>query len=224
MCGRFSLSLPIPGLLEFLEVAWDDFTPRFNIAPTQEISIVRLDPEGRKELTPVQWGLVPAWAEAPPKSPLINARCETVRAKPSFRDAFRQRRCLIPATGFFEWLKKESRKRLPYHITYRDGSPMLFAGIWDRWKDPEDPERTIESCAIITCDACPEIEPLHDRMPVLIPKGSSELWLYGDPESAASLMVPCPGRDLLLTPANPVMNSGAVEGPECLQVGQGELF
>jgi putative SOS response-associated peptidase YedK len=222
MCGRFSLSFSRQDLLEYLGLEGIEFTPRFNIAPTQDILIIRTDSEERKEITNVHWGLIPAWADTLPKSPLINARCETVGTKPSFRKAFHHRRCLVPATGFYEW-KKEGRKRLPFHITYPDGSPMLFAGIWDRWKNPKDPKQVIESCAIITCDACPVIEPLHNRMPVLITKESSDLWLHGNMEQAGSLLVPFSGQ-LQLNPANPVMNSGTVEGPECLQAKQVELF
>jgi putative SOS response-associated peptidase YedK len=204
MCGRFSLTFPIQELLDCLEVEWHKLGPRFNIAPTQDIPILRLDPKDKIELVQVHWGLIPAWADQLPKPPLINACCETVMIKPSFRCAFRHRRCLVPATGFYEW-KKEGRKRFPFHITYHDGSPMLFAGIWDRWNNPSDANQIIESCAIITCDASPEVEPLHHRMPVLIQKESSDLWLSGDPESAEPLMVPYAMGNLRLTPANPVV-------------------
>lgn len=226
VCGRFSLILPIEDLLAFLGAEGADvMPPRFNIAPTQEILILRDGPDGKKELAPVRWGLLPSWAkDFPSGAPLINARCETVATKPSFRDAFRSRRCLVPASGFYEW-KKEGRKRLPFHITHRDGRPMLFAGLWEHWQDPADPKRTVDSCAIITCQACPEVRPLHDRMPVIVPASSCEDWLRGDTELASSLLVPCSCGDLLLIPANPIMNSGEVEGPECLQKEkQEELF
>jgi putative SOS response-associated peptidase YedK len=225
MCGRFSLTLPIQELLEFLGAEKAEIVePRFNIAPTQEIFILREGRESRRQLAPVRWGLIPSWSKEPPSgAPLINARCETVATKPSFRDSFLSRRCLVPATGFYEW-KKEGRKRLPFHITYRDGKPMLFAGIWDRWQNPQQPKQIIDSCAILTCAACLEIQPLHNRMPVLIPAGSCDLWLHGESDEIAPLLVPYPCQDLLLTPANPVMNSGIVEGPDCLHPPQEELF
>lgn len=195
MCGRFSLTLPVEAMGRLFGFAPDDalaLTPRYNIAPSQGIAIVRRrDETNTRELAVVQWGFVPAWARDPAsmRQP-INARGETVEAKPMFRDAWRHRRCLVPADGFYEW-KKAAGGKQPYRIQRADGAPFAFAGLWDRWKGKDG--RTIESCVIITTAANETIRAVHDRMPVMLDIGRFGPWLEGSPVEASDLIGPWQG-------------------------------
>jgi len=199
MCGRFTLRTPLSVLIEQFELPAESqrllFDPRYNIAPTQEVLAIRQRRESaRRELVPMRWGLVPAWSKAPTSGrPLINARADTLANKPTFRTAYRRRRCLIPADGFYEWHKVGSRKQ-PYLIHQRDNRPFAFAGLWEHWeKGP-----IIESCTIITTDANAALRELHDRMPVVISPGDYERWLdpaIDDPAELQHLLAPC-GEDV----------------------------
>lgn len=167
MCGRFT-SLLSPELLEHLfgVQAPQDYPPRYNIAPTQHIWIIRETTSNGRYLSMARWGLVPHWAkDLSIGNRMINTRCETVHEKPAFRQAIRARRCIIPASGFFEWAATPEGKS-PHYVTMRDGSPLAFAGIWDSWKTPEG--ETLETCAILTTTANSLIAKLHDRMPVIL--------------------------------------------------------
>lgn len=195
MCGRYSLSISpetIAALFNFYPNV-ETIAPRFNIAPTQTAPIVRLDRDGRPELVPLRWGLVPRWAkDLASGSRMINARSETVAEKPAFRDAFRKRRCLVPATGFFEWQKLEARNKQPYYIHHHDDQPLVMAGLWESWK-PTDELAAIETFTILTTEANLTMQFLHDRMPVFLQQDQFSDWLRCDSidnQSAGVLMQP----------------------------------
>lgn len=152
-----------------------DFSPRYNIPPGTDIPVIQIDGEGHRVLRMLRWGLVPSWAKDPSiGARLNNARGETVAEKPSFRSAFRYRRCLVPASGFFEWAKTGQTKQ-PYYISLRSGEPMAMAGVWESWKNPEGP--TLHTVCIITTSANELMEPIHDRMPVIISLDHWQDWL-----------------------------------------------
>lgn len=197
MCGRYVLSAPGEVLAELFELpAPVELAARYNIAPTQAVPIVRAAGESVRELAFAQWGLVPHWAkERAIGNRLINARGETLAEKPSYRDAFKRRRCLIPATGFYEWKKVEGGKQ-PYLLRLRDGAPFGFAGLWSAWRDRESGE-TLESCAIVTTSPNPLAATVHDRMPVILPRERHALWLdsgTADPEALSPCSCPIPRR------------------------------
>ena len=179
MCGRYRLSRHKQVLLERFGLDDDpdlDWSPRYNIAPAQLVPAIRQDPSApRRQLSLIRWGLIPFWAKDPKIGyTLINARAETALAKPAFRDAMKKRRCLIPADGFYEWQKTTSGKQ-PYCFTVGDNDLFAFAGIWERWKDPEG--KLIETCSILTTSPNGLCREVHDRMPVILPPDSYDLWL-----------------------------------------------
>jgi putative SOS response-associated peptidase YedK len=193
MCGRYLItSSPeaIRRLFGYKEQP--NFPPRYNVAPTQPIPVVRLH-EGERGFALVRWGLIPAWVKDPRAfSLLINARSDAVLDKPAFRNAMRRRRCLVPADGFYDW-KAEGGRRRPYAVLPRDRQPVAFAGLWETWTGPNGEE--METAAIITCDANRTLRPLHDRMPVVIPREAFDLWLdcrNVDANTAAALLVSPP--------------------------------
>lgn len=217
MCGRYSLSSAAQLVREtfVVEESTVEVEPRWNIAPTQDAPVVRLGPTGRRRLDLLRWGLIPEKADSPGAGP-INARSETASTTAAFRDAFRARRCLIPANGFYEWLKLEG-SRHPFHIRAPHGLPMAFAGLWGRWKAPGRPG--VESFAILTCPPIDLIRPLHDRMPVILPPETWDAWL--DPRSVKpelqALLVPWHGDELESVPVSPFVNRTEHEGPECVR-------
>ena len=161
---------------------------RFNIAPTQDSPVVRATPEGTREVGMLRWGLVPSWAkDVKVGAQMINARSETLAEKPAFRNAFRQRRCLVPATGFFEWQGEPGRKQ-PWAITVPGRPLFAFAGLWERWKAPDG--GAVETFTIVTTDANEAIAPIHDRMPVILPEEAYDTWLLGKPEELGALLKP----------------------------------
>jgi putative SOS response-associated peptidase YedK len=155
----------------------DNLQPRYNIAPTQEVLIVRLSAHGRREAVRLRWGLVPSWAKDTTRAArCINARAETVDTLPTFRDAFMKRRCLVLASGFYEWRKVSAKEKQPHYITARDDKPMAFAGLWERWT-PKDGGQPVETFAIITTAANALLSPLHDRMPAILDEAKQTIWL-----------------------------------------------
>ncbi|MGF1546734.1 MAG: SOS response-associated peptidase [Thiotrichales bacterium] len=178
MCGRYNIATSSDALIVFFEierllVAPEQLQPRFNVAPSQQVPVIRLGAAGR-ELTLMRWGLLPAWAkEDKTEFNLINARAETVAERPAFRTAFKSRRCLIPATGFYEWQVLPGGKQ-PHNIRRPDGGLFAFAGLWDRWHRDD---RTIESCTIIVGSANPRVAPIHARMPVILAPAEFPQWL-----------------------------------------------
>lgn len=176
MCGRFTLNETPKKLTEYFGLSGDlDFSFSWNIAPTALINSIVADENENRHLKLMHWGLIPSWAKDKTiGNKLINARGETVSSKPSFRNAFKRRRCLIPASGFYEW-KAENGIKQPWYISLKSGEPMAFAGLWETWT-PKDGEQ-IESCCIITTQANSFMEPIHDRMPVILNPDKWALWL-----------------------------------------------
>ena len=216
MCGRFTLRTPAALVARQFELPFaPDLQARYNIAPRQPVAAVRLDPKGQRELVFLRWGLVPAWADDPTIGyKMINARGETAATKPSFRQAFRTRRCLIPADGFYEW-RKSGRLKQPYHITLGADELFAFAGLWERWQRNGEP---LETCTLLTTTANDELKPIHDRMPVILRPDAYAAWL--DPQAAAdalaALIQPLPSGLLKLRPVSSFVNSPGHEGPQCL--------
>ena len=177
MCGRFALRSPAKTIAAAFQVEEvPAVEARYNIAPTQKILAVRQGADGR-EAEWLKWGLIPSWAkDADSAARLINARSETVAEKPSFREAFKRRRCIIPADGFYEWQRAGGRK-LPFFFQMKDERPFGFAGLWERWQG-EGP--VVESCAILTTAANEVLRPVHDRMPVILHPDDYELWMGVD--------------------------------------------
>jgi len=194
MCGRFTMKASPAALQEvfpLLEIP--EFPPRGNICPTQTVAAVRNESQGEAHFVNLRWGLVPFWADdIKIGARLINARRETVADKPAFRTAFRKRRCLIVADGFYEW-QTINRKKQPYHFGRRDSKPFAFAGLWDRWDKGETP---IESCTIITTEANELVRPLHERMPVILHFQDFDRWLdtNEDPKMLQALLQPLPAE------------------------------
>jgi putative SOS response-associated peptidase YedK len=206
MCGRFTLRTKREELAEQFGIPVAEIPPRYNIARTQEVLAVRAAGAGR---------LIPSWAKDKSiGAKLINARGDTVADKPTFRSAFKSRRCLIPADGFFEWQKTGSKKQ-PYYVTLRNGGPFAFAGLWERWHGDEG---DVQSCSIVTTDANKLMRPLHDRMPV-IPKDYAA-WLDQTPrpkEELLSLLRPFPNEAMQAVPVSTTVNNPRNQGPGCIE-------
>jgi putative SOS response-associated peptidase YedK len=193
MCGRFVITSAPEALRKLLGYKEQpNFPPRYNIAPTQPIPVVRLD-QGERHFTLMRWGLIPSWVKDPKQfALLINARLEGIAEKPSFRAAMKRRRCLIPADGFYEWQKRGKTKQ-PYFIRARNRAPFAFAGLWETWADSDGGE--IETAAIVTCAANKTLAPVHERMPVIVPPEHYDAWLDSDKneaKQAAALIGPAP--------------------------------
>ena len=217
MCGRFTLAAPAEQVAaQFQLPATPELSARYNIAPTQQVLGVRAA-DGGREATFFRWGLVPSWAkDLSVGSRMINARAETVAEKPSFRAALRQRRCLIPADGFYEWQAREGGKQ-PYHITMADGGLFAMAGLYERWKSPEG--SWLESCTILTTEANELMRSLHDRMPVILPPEHYDLWLdpgLHDAGPLEALLVPYPAEQMAAAPVSRGVNHVGNDGPELL--------
>ena len=218
MCGRFNLITNGDALVDFFQLEQGlELTPRYNIAPSQTVPVVRNEGSGR-HLALHRWGLVPAWAKDPKTGyRMINARAETVAEKPAFRTAFRRRRCLIPATGFYEWKAVQGGKQ-PYHIRISEGRLFAFAGLWERWTNPEG--GILESCTIIVTSANEAVSPIHDRMPVIPDPADYVLWLdpdVDDPVELLPLLRPCPAHWLESYPVTKAMGNPGYDGPECIE-------
>ena len=192
MCGRVVQKTPlgeIRGLFETVNPI-PNMAATYNAAPTQNIAVVRLDRDGRRSLDLLRWGLIPSWAKDRSIGPrLINAMAETVASKPAFRDAFRHRRCLVPVDFFYEWQKSGSGKqpKQPYAIGLANGAPMALAGLWERWNDPEE-GAVLHSFTVITGPPNELVAPIHNRMPVILPRESWRSWLGEDRTEAGDLL------------------------------------
>ncbi|MBP2673320.1 MAG: hypothetical protein H6Q84_160 [Deltaproteobacteria bacterium] len=225
MCGRFTLFASMPVLSKMFDAPGSgDLAPRYNIAPSQTILAVRVSPAtGLRDFLRARWGLVPSWSKDPSiGNRLINARSETVHVKPAFRSAFRDRRCLIPASGFFEWRRIDGRKQ-PYFIRMRDGSPFALAGLWEPGKEPEDP---VGTCAILTTESNSVVSPLHDRMPVIVGPDRYEQWLApgaGSPDSLKPLLAPWPPGGMEAWPVGPRVNNPRIDDEECVALFRGTV-
>lgn len=215
MCGRYSLSADSEVIASVFGLEHvDPIAPRFNIAPTQDVPVVRVvEDDPVRTLAMLHWGLIPGWSEDPSiGSRMINARSETVAEKPSFRTAFRKRRCLVLADGFYEWMRIGGGKQ-PFLIRRSDGHPFAFAGLWERWTKGSEP---IDSCTILTTEANEVMRPIHDRMPVILDPQDYGLWL--DPrvvseETLRPLLAPAPSGDIIAFPVSKRVNSPANDDP-----------
>ena len=188
MCGRYRLSRRKQLVEEHFDTVSDepDWTPRYNIAPTQPVPVIRQNPkEPRRELSLMRWGFIPSWAkDSSIAAQMINARSETAATKPAFRDPLTSRRCLIPADGFYEW-KRTGKAKQPYCFEVNDGELFAFAGLWDRWKDPTG--QWIKSCSILTTTPNAVTARVHDRMPVILDRADHDLWLDPGMTNVASV-------------------------------------
>src|SRR5580693_2799236 len=218
MCGRYVIiSTPeaIRALFGYREQP--NFPPRYNIAPTQPVPIVRLH-QGKRQFALVRWGLLPAWVKDPKKFSLVHvARSESVNEKPAFRNAMKRRRCLVPADGFYEWSEFGERKR-PFFIRARARGPIAFAGLWETWEGPNGEE--VETVAIITTPANRMLSTIAERMPAILPPDAFDLWLdcaAVDAETAAAFLVPAPEALLEAYPVSTAVNRTANDGPELTQ-------
>jgi putative SOS response-associated peptidase YedK len=218
MCGRYTLHTDLERLIEQFELfRAAEIKPRYNISPSQMVPVIRPTDQGR-ELALLRWGLVPHWAkEEKTGYSMINARAETVTEKPAFRSAFRRRRCLIPADGFYEW-KKLERAKQPFHIRMRGGEPFAFAGLWEHWQGGEG--KTIESCSIIVTTANDLMRPIHDRMPAILDRENYGTWLdpdFTDAERLKALLAPYPSERMESYPVSAAVNSPKNEVAGCVE-------
>jgi putative SOS response-associated peptidase YedK len=197
------------------------FTPRFNIAPTQPVPVVRCSPENRdseREFVWLRWGLIPSWAKDPAiGNRMINARAETVAQKPSYRAAFRRRRCLVVADGFYEW-QRAGRQKQPYFIRMRDDRPFAFAGLWEAWEGAD--HSALETCTLLTTEPNELMQPIHNRMPVILAADAYEQWL--DPagqeaDSLSRLLGPYPPDEMVAYPVSTYVNSPTHDGARCIE-------
>jgi len=230
MCGRFTLRTPAAVLIEHFDLDVRDdrqlalFGPRYNIAPTQDVVVVRADAaNGSRTASMMRWGLLPSWSKGVASgAPLINARSESLAEKPAFRSAFRSRRCLIPADGFYEWQQLAGAakgKKQPFWIHRPDGGPFAFAGLWERWRDPSA-ELAIESCTIVTTGANAALCELHDRMPVILATGDYGTWLdpkVDEPGMLQHLLTACGDDELVAEPVSTHVNRVANDDPRCIE-------
>jgi putative SOS response-associated peptidase YedK len=196
------------------------FEPRYNIAPTQLVAVIRIKPnDPERKLVFVKWGLIPSWAKDRSIAPrLINARAESAAEKPAFRAAFKYRRCLIPSDGFYEWKRGPKKGKQPYLITAADEEPLAFAGLWEHWESPEG--EVIESCTILTTDSNELVQVLHDRMPVILQEKDYDLWLdpnVKDPKLLKPLLQSYPSEKMKSHPVSTRVNKADYDAPDCVE-------
>jgi putative SOS response-associated peptidase YedK len=224
MCGRYRLSKTERYLLEKFGVrSREDFEwkPRYNIAPTQEVPVIRQDRKSpERTISPMRWGLIPYWAkDAAIGNKMINARSESITEKASFKEAIERRRCLVPADAFYEWKKVSNGTRIvrqPFLINMNDDEAFAFAGVWDRWKSPEG--KVVESFSILTTDANAVTRDVHDRMPVIVPPEQYDLWLdpgFRNAEEIKSMLKPYDDAQMQKVPVSTRVNSPDNDDAEC---------
>ena len=219
MCGRYRLSRRKRIIEEHFDCGSDepDWAPRYNIAPTQPVPVIRQHPkEPVRELSLMRWGLIPSWSkDSSAAARMINARAETAATKPAFSDALKSHRCLIPADGFYEWVRMEKTKQ-PYCFEINNGELFAFAGLWDRWKDPNG--QWVKSCSILTTTPNAVTAAVHDRMPAILDPHSYELWLnpgMTNVAAASELLKPFDARLMRCYPVNTRINHVANDDEEC---------
>ena len=226
MCGRFAFHSPhatVAQLFALVE-STPPFAPSWNLAPTQPVPVVRAGSDGERALVPLRWGLVPAWAKDPAIGQrLINARAETLADKPAFRSAFRRRRCLVLADGWYEW-RAEAHGKQPYFVHAASGEPFGMAGLWESWRAP-DGGAALESCVIVTRPASAAIREIHERMPALIATAGHAAWLApgGEPAELAALLAGDHGFALAAHPVSRRVNHPGNNGPELVAPVAGEI-
>ncbi len=221
MCGRFAITLPNDAMAQLFAARPANAlpaVPNYNVCPTNQVHVVRSD-GGQRRLDALRWGFLPHWYKSESGGPLlINARAETLAEKPAFRSACRDRRCLIVATGFYEWTKSEDGKRLPWYIARKDAEPIAFAGVWQDWGPEEARQGT---CAIVTTAANATLGQIHHRMPLILDRVDWPLWLGEEGKGAARLMVPGPEDNLGFYRVDPAVNSNRASGPELIEPFEG---
>lgn len=212
MCGRMVLTDAHDAMARLFEAEPSNDlpeVPNYNVCPTNRIAAVTAD-DGRRLYRPMRWGFIPRWYKAPNDGPLlINARSETIAEKPAFRDAVRERRCIVPARGFYEWDRIETGTPLPYYVTRSDGAPMAFAAIWQDWGQGEERQPTV---AVVTCAANGDMARIHDRLPVILDPADWPLWLGEAGKGAARLMEPVPDGTLSMVRVATAVNSNKARG------------
>ncbi len=220
MCGRFRLGKGREALKQHFGAEMDvDWSPRYNIAPTDPIPAVRQHPaKPERKISLLRWGLIPNWSrDASGGAKMINARAESAATTPAFRDALKTRRCLIPADGFYEW-KKLAQGKQPYCLTVRDDSLFAFAGLWDRWRAPDG--TFLETCSILTTSANRLAEPIHDRMPVIVAPENYDLWLdpgFKNTGEISGLLQPFPAERMRAYPVSTRVNKVENDDPQCAE-------
>ena len=219
MCGRYSLTTAPEALRRLFDFdTTPNLQPRYNIAPTQSAPVVRPAANGGRELAMLRWGLIPSWAkEASIGSKMINARSETVAEKPSFRSAFRHRRCLVPADGFYEW-RREGEIKQPYRIGMKGGAAFAFAGLWESWPGNDDDD-AVETFTILTAEANRRLGPIHARMPVILAPDAYDAWLdaeSGSRDDALGLLRPFAEAPMAFYRVSTRVNSPRNDDPDCL--------
>ena len=219
MCGRFTLRVPAGLLVEEFGLAAEPvLSPRYNIAPTQNVPVIRAaDETSAKRCDLLRWGLVPSWADDPAiGNRMINARGETVAVKPSFRAAFSKRRCLVPADGYYEWRTTGDGKQ-PYFFHLDGDRPFVFAGLWESWQSPDG--SPLETFVIITTNANEQTLPYHDRMPVVLRGSATDQWLHrqASRDQLLELLQSRPWDDLVIEPVSKLVNNPRNDRPECVQ-------
>lgn len=214
MCGRFSITQPTEAMAKLFDaVPSNDLppVPNYNVCPTTPVATVTSD-AGARRLRPMRWGFLPHWYKSPSDGPLlINARAETIAEKPAFRAACRERRCLIPADGFYEWTKDAEGKRLPWYIHRTDGAPLVLAGVWQDW---EREDQHFTTCAIVTTAANEPMQAIHHRMPVILEQGDWAMWLGEEGKGAARLMRAANDDTLTFYRVGTAVNSNRASGPD----------
>lgn len=219
MCGRFSLAKEIEELLQefpFIREGFEDLVlkPRYNIAPSQQCPVI-VNENGTIKLRTMLWGLVPHWAKDRNIGyKMINARAKTVDDKPSYKTSFRNRRCLVIADGFYEWKRETGKEKTPYRFMMKDKKPFAFAGLWDRWDKGDGP---LDTFTIITCGPNELMEPVHNRMPVILPETNREIWLNerSNTEELRELLVPYDSSRMVMYRVSDIVNSWKNDVPEC---------
>jgi putative SOS response-associated peptidase YedK len=229
MCGRYRLTSRDKALAEHFDIVGDvEWSPRYNIAPAQQVAVIRQEHGGNRahrEFRLLRWGLIPYWAKDPLGFKTINAMAETATVKPAFRDAMKWRRCLIPADGFYEWQKIGRKERQPYSIGMADDSIFAMAGLWEHWKDQDG--KGIETCTILTTRTNSLLAEIHDRMPVIIGRDNYERWLdpsATDPEKLADILTPFDAGLMKKYPVSTRVNSVINDDEECLREWRSTLF
>lgn len=230
MCGRYVLATPVPVIADYFAATFEPalaehYRPSWNVPPTRQVLAVAEHDEGTRILSTYRWGLVPAWAKGLSfGANTINARAESVATKPSFRSAFRARRCIVVADGYYEWKTTPGEVRQPYYFTRADGQLLAFAGLWESWKGPADEpgvETEVLTCAIVTTEAGEDVEAIHTRMPVILePGGAWEQWLdpgQHDRDALESLLLPAPGGTLDKQRVASAVGNVKNDGPELIE-------
>ena len=215
MCGRFAMTESEEKVMNDFQIQHSEvlLEPRYNISPSQGITVI-VQQDGIRRLETRQWGLIPFWAKAP--KPMINARAETASEKPAFKQAFRKKRCLIPASGFFEWAKEDGKKQ-PYYICLQDKSPMAFAGLCEEWYTPDG--KIVKTCAILTVEANSFLQFIHHRMPVILTPAKGMTWLdLNETEvSSQNILMPYDSENMEARRVTSRVNVPSFDNPECIE-------